>query len=84
MKTPSFFRWILPGVITLFSLGAGGCGSEKEEPQTGSGEENVELELSVGVLSSPSAGRQTRTSSPGFALPDYPEEDLNSLRVLIV
>ncbi|MBD5287729.1 MAG: hypothetical protein HDS28_01450 [Bacteroides sp.] len=84
MKTPSFFRWILPGVITLFSLGAGACGSEKEEPQTGSGEENVELELSVGVLSSPGAGRQTRASSPGFALPDYPEEALNSLRVLIV
>ncbi len=84
MKLTSFFRKLIPGVFTLLMLGAGGCGSEKEEPLGPTGQENVELELNIGLLASRGQGGFTRASYPDFSLPDYPEEALNSLRVLIV
>ncbi len=84
MKLTSFFRLIFPVAIALLSIGASGCGSEKEEPTAATGEESVELELNVNILTPPGFGSRTRASSPGFEHPDYPTETLNSLRVLIV
>lgn len=84
MKLTSFFRLIVPVALAVLTVGVSGCGSEKEEPMAGTVEENVELELNVSVLASPESGRSTRASSPGFLLPDYASETLNSLRVLIV
>ncbi|MDE6682011.1 MAG: hypothetical protein K2J87_01125, partial [Muribaculaceae bacterium] len=84
MKLTSFFRLIVPVAISFLAIGLGGCGSEKEEPIAGTGDENVELELNVSILTPPGTRSLTRASSPGFELPDYPTETLNSLRVMIV
>lgn len=79
MKRNSFFRNMAIGAFGCLGLMTAGCGSEKELPAAPA--EEIELELSVSVLSPKGT---TRASAPSFSLPDYPSENLNSLRVIIV
>ncbi|MDE7413014.1 MAG: hypothetical protein K2N05_04380 [Muribaculaceae bacterium] len=81
MKLTSFFRHITLSLFPFLGLLAGGCASEKEYPGSDRNGE-VDMELSVNVLSAGSDA--TRASTPVFSVPDFPSENLNSLRVLII
>lgn len=85
MKLTPIFRHIILPAFFLPAFLPVGCSADRGDFMPEAERLELDLALNINVLM-PSQSREaaTRAGEPNFELPDFPQESLNSLRVIIV